>query len=172
MIGLGATERFVSDIALPLEQRGSLRDTALWYPNIPESNLHLNESSFIGENPLTAQYRPLFWVHFGGPGGIYLQHLIGISALDLGLLCSIEFHYNKEKVSTVSRRLGRRKETEYSRVIRFSIDGPGGERIETVEVGFKSLHPEQQSSSYSYGKWMSFKVLYCSLCKDNILIRC
>jgi hypothetical protein len=23
----------------------------------------------------------LFWVHFGGPGGIYLQHLIGISAL-------------------------------------------------------------------------------------------
>lgn len=76
------------------ERKPSLRDGALWYPNVPGVGLDLNETSFTGE-PLSAPgYRPLAWILFGGPEGIWLQYLTQVSVrCDAEEIYDIEFHY-------------------------------------------------------------------------------
>jgi hypothetical protein len=157
MVSLGIAEEFSSHIEMSMGQCKSLRDTALWYPKIPEPSLYLNDDYFTGEDPSAAGYRPLCWTLFGGPGGIYLQYLTEISVTTLGCLCGIEFHYNTEEVPTEWRKLGRRKFTEYAQVMRFPIDGPGGEIIETVEVNLEYLYDKHVYSFYKHGKLRSFK---------------
>ena len=44
---------------LPEARKSSLRDDALWYPNVPGVDLCLNEASFNGEPPSAPGYRPL-----------------------------------------------------------------------------------------------------------------
>ena len=157
MVSLGVAEISSSHIKMPMGQSESLRDTALWYPEIPEPGLYLNEDCFTGEDPSTVGYRPLCWTLFGGSGGIYLRCLTEISATCLGSLCGIEFHYNTDEVPSRWRRLGLRKSTEYSHVMRFPVDGPGGEIIKKVEVGLESPH-SKYANSCKHGKWRSFKV--------------
>lgn len=134
----------------------SLRDIALWYPNIPEPGLCLNDDYFTGEDP-SVGYRPLCWNLFGGPGGIYLRSLTDIFVTCLGSLCGIEFRYNTDEVPAEWRKLGRYKSSEYEQVMRFPIDGPGGEIIEAVEVDLKYAYGEQVHSVYKQGKLRSFK---------------
>ncbi|KAI9872225.1 MAG: hypothetical protein M1830_001895 [Pleopsidium flavum] len=157
MVSLGVAEKLSSHIEMSMMQSKSLRDTALWYPNIPEPGLCLNDDYFTGEDPSAVGYRPLCWKLFGGPGGIYLQSLTDISVTRLGSLCGIEFHYNTDEVPAEWRKLGRRKSTEYEQVMRFPIDGPGGEIIETVEVNLEYAYGERVHSFYKQGKLRSFK---------------
>ncbi|KAL9101967.1 MAG: hypothetical protein Q9163_002825 [Psora crenata] len=148
MVSLGVAERLPSHLKRSIMQSKSLRDAALWYPDIPEPGLHLNDDCFTGEDP-SARYRPLHWTLFGGPGGIYLRSLTNISVtfkLCWGgaYLRGIEFHYNTDEVPAELRKLGRYRPTGDDRVVRFPIDGPGGEIIETVEVyvDMQGLHDE------------------------------
>src|ERR1700726_3765027 len=97
MVSLGVAEKFSTPNEISMEQSKSLRDTALWYPNIPNPCLCLNDNYFTGEDPSVAGYRPLCWTLFGGPGGIYLRFLTEISVIRLGSLCSIEFPYNTDE---------------------------------------------------------------------------
>lgn len=135
----------------------SLRDTALWYPNIPEPGLCLNDDYFTGEDPSTVGYRPLCWNLFGGPGGIHLRSLTDIFVTCLGSLRGIEFGYNTDEVPAERRKLGRYKSSGYEQIIRFPIDGPGGEIIEAVEVDLKYAYGEHVHSVYKQGKLRSFK---------------
>lgn len=112
----------------------------------------------MGECPSTAGYQPLFWTRFGGPGGVYLRSLTEVSVTRLGDLCHIGFCYDSEDISLPERTLGRRKVTEFSRVIRFPIDGPGGELIQTVEVSTEHLAGERVYRFYRHGKLSSFRV--------------
>ncbi|KAK4150722.1 hypothetical protein C8A00DRAFT_45939 [Chaetomidium leptoderma] len=118
----------------PSRHCGGLRDLAVWYPTIPPQNLCLNETSFLPRDFYTVGYKPLFWCHFGGPGGKYLRHLTAISAVScLGIL-RIYFSFDIE-VPWEYRSFGRLKlEEEYEDSTDFSIDGPGGERIETIKM--------------------------------------
>lgn len=85
-----------------------MRATALWYPTVPSADLCLNDESFTGESPLTAGYRPLIWIQFGGPNGTYLQSLTEISAtLSGGSIRSINFYYETEEVPKEVVKLGR-----------------------------------------------------------------
>ena len=136
----------------------SLRSTALWYPTVPSPNVCLNDESFTGECPSTAGYQPLFWTLFGGPGGICLRSLTEVSVTRLGDLCSIEFGYDTEDISMKTRTLGRRNVTEFSRTIRFPIDGPGGELIQTVDVSIERTAGERVYRFYRHGKLSSFQV--------------
>ena len=122
---------------LPSSQhRGRLRDLAVWYPTIPPRNLCLNEESFLPRDFYIVGYKPLFWCHFGGPGGKYLQYLTGISAVsNLGIL-RIYFSFDTD-VPLEHRSFGRMKvNEEYEETTDFSIDGPGGERIETIKMRY------------------------------------
>ena len=73
MFSMGGAGKFPTRIEMPVgysQPLEALRDTALWYPRIPDSCLHVNEVSFTGEDPLALGYRPLCWTLFGGSGGI------------------------------------------------------------------------------------------------------
>ncbi|KAK3897030.1 hypothetical protein C8A05DRAFT_20125, partial [Staphylotrichum tortipilum] len=106
------------------------RDSTVWYPAIPPQGLCLNEKAFPLRAFHLAGYRPLFWCHFGGPGGRYLRHPTGISAVScLGIL-RIYFSFDIQ-VPVEHRSCRRLKVDEQEKVVNFSIDG---QRIETVKM--------------------------------------
>ena len=125
---------------------------------MPSPNVCLNDESFTGESPSTAGYQPLFWILFGGPGGIYLRSLTEVSVTRLGSLCSIEFGYDTQDIPIKARTLGCRNITEFSRIIRFPIDGPGGELIKTIDVSIERLAGERLYRFCKHGKLNSFRV--------------
>ncbi|KAL2196713.1 hypothetical protein P885DRAFT_69204 [Corynascus similis CBS 632.67] len=105
-------------------QGGSrLRDLALWYPTIPPRNLCLNEKFFLPLDFYLTGYKPLFWCHFGG---ITVTPCLGILRID--------FAFDKRKSAV---------KEENERVVEFSIDGPGGERIETIEMRKSYAEPHK-----------------------------
>jgi len=124
---------------------------------VPSPDLCLNDESFTGESPAAAGYQPLSWIRFGGPNGIYLRSLTEVCVTRLGGLCGIEFHYNTEDIPMEARKLGRRKFTDFSRVERFPIDGPGGELIQTIDVSIERAAGQGVYSFFKHGKLSSFK---------------
>ncbi|KAF3481447.1 uncharacterized protein GIQ15_04206 [Arthroderma uncinatum] len=113
----------------------SLRTVGLWYPTVPNWGLHLNEETFTAKRLLGSGYWPLIWIHFGGPGGIYLQYLTAICVTWTGMISCIEFEYEADAdVPTEVRKLGRHKITEVSRITRFQINGRAGECIDTISA--------------------------------------
>lgn len=126
----------------PLQHKSKLRDSGVWYPTVPLPNLCLNEESFLPLKFHTTGYSPLFWCHFGGPGGEYLPHLTGISAASCVGVLRICFSFDKE-VPAEHRFFGRLKDDEYERATDFSIDGPGGERIETIKMRHYYANPKE-----------------------------
>ena len=147
----------------------SLREVALWYPKVPEPDLCLNEESFTGENPLSTGYRPLFWTHFGGPGGTYLDHVTGMSVKYLGGLYSLEFHYDTTSRPAGTDRLGRFKEDGYSRSLEFSIDGPGGELIELVEFSLQRWDANKPYGFLNHGILEFIKVRNSSFLETTVI---
>ncbi len=49
----------------------TLRELAQWVPDIPPESLCLNVGTFSGAQRKSLEYRPLYYVLFGGPQGIY-----------------------------------------------------------------------------------------------------
>lgn len=158
MVSLSVAGLTVFQLSTPLAQEPSLRTTALWYPEVPGLDLRLNDESFTGENPSASGYQPLFWTRFGGPNGIYLQHLTDVRLIQLGNICSIEFNYDREYIQKEVGKLGRRPFTNFTRVTQFPIDGPGGEFIQTVDVSTERAGGESAFSFYRHGKLSSLKV--------------
>jgi hypothetical protein len=75
----------------------------------------------------------------------------------LGDLDSIEFHYDTDGI-VGQKKLGRRRVTESSELMRFPIDGRGGEIITTLETSVECIDREDVYSFYRHGKLSSFKV--------------
>ncbi|KAI2601706.1 F-box domain-containing protein [Hypoxylon sp. NC1633] len=118
---------------IPLHGCRSLRDSAFWYPQVPQTGLYLNDDYFTARDTATTGYQPLCWAMFGGLGGIYLRSIVGISVTCFGTVRGIEFHYDSEELPVECRKLGRCR-TEGISVIHFPIDGPGGEVIDSVTI--------------------------------------
>ncbi|PGH21382.1 hypothetical protein AJ80_03299 [Polytolypa hystricis UAMH7299] len=110
---------------------GSLRNRALWFPEIPSPDLCLGETCVTGQNPTVTECQPLCWVCFGGPGGNYLRSLEGITIPSRGQLEWIQFHYPPPDLNAVNLSRGRPNPAGVSW---FAIDGEGGEIIESVEI--------------------------------------
>ncbi|KAL1956055.1 hypothetical protein VTO42DRAFT_7650 [Malbranchea cinnamomea] len=113
-----------------------LRTTALWYPDIPPENHSLHDSSFAGKALPLTQYRPLIRVMFGGPNGSYLKYLTKISVtVSKGFVAGLDFEYNAPGSPVDRMRACRSTSTADDSVkIPFSIDGPGGEILTSMEV--------------------------------------
>ncbi|TDZ10344.1 hypothetical protein C8034_v012152 [Colletotrichum sidae] len=118
----------------PAEQENRLRNSGLWYPEIPASTLCLNEDSFLPRDHYTDGYKPLFWTSFGGPGGIYLRNLTELSVTwGGGGIRRIDFVHNTS-VPREHGTFGCQPPEDWAKNIKFSIDGPGGEFIDTIDV--------------------------------------
>ncbi|KAM5453842.1 hypothetical protein MaudCBS49596_002466 [Microsporum audouinii] len=129
----------------PTVQEKTLRLMALWYPAVPSPELNLNDQYFTGEDPLTG-YRPLAWIHFGGPQGCYLRNIKAICVTRQGNTCCIEFEYDIDLPVEI-RKLGRREVIDYYKTARFEIDGRAGEYITKVAVS--TLH-KSEGNVYQY----------------------
>ncbi|CAI0646924.1 unnamed protein product [Colletotrichum noveboracense] len=111
-----------------------LRNSGMWYPDVPEQTLCLNEASFPPKEHYLSGYKPLFWTSFGGPGGIYLRNLTRLSVIwGGGGIRRIDFAYDIP-VPSEHRTFGCQAPGEWTKAIDFAIDGAGGEFINAVEV--------------------------------------
>ncbi len=105
----------------------------MWYPTIPPPDLCLNEDAFLPSALHMEAYKPLFWCHFGGPGGKYLRHLTGIKTMQNDGLLRMYFLFDTE-VPVECRSFGRLRSAGWGVGSTMPIDGPGGERIEIVQM--------------------------------------
>lgn len=154
----------------------SFRDQAYWYPSIPPDDVSLNAESFTGKDSLIKRYQPLVWSRFGGPQGAYLRALTKIS---VSLNGRIQFQYDGEDIPAPSLTLGREKitvaepsdseeaidseENDKPKNIEFTIDGPGGEIIQAIEVAIDKFFDQpgdgdEVPTTYIRAKLHSFKV--------------
>ena len=157
MVTLGIGEDLSSDIKLPQRQSISLRDSEMWYPEIPPC-LNLNDDPALGQGSYNVGYAPLLWTLFGGVGGSYLRSVTGISvALHLGTPYCIEVHYNTDNVPFGYHKLGRIVShiRAQANVLHFPIDGPGGETIEAIKA---YLGPNIMPRISKIGAMEGFKV--------------
>lgn len=142
MISLAIREHWPSTIR-PADHENRLRNAGIWYPEIPGPDLCLHEQSFPPLDLYLDGYKPpLFWCHFGGPGGMYLSHLTRISATWSCGIRRMEFCFNTE-VPAEFRSLGRLEAEASQKDFDFIIDGPGGERIESIEICHEYHDPER-----------------------------
>ena len=166
MVALGvASEACVADkeakVPTPLQRSlkedRSLRDTALWFPDIPPSNWHLNEDCFIGKDTPTSEFRPLYYTLFGGPGGTRLRFLRRVSVFYLATcIKAIDFHYS----TSDTQRLGHLQLLGPEKILNLDIHGPQGETIENidVDVDLQFANHEGAASFWKHGRLRSFKV--------------
>jgi hypothetical protein len=157
MVSLAIAETSYSCLDGPADKADSLRDSALWFPKIPESHLHLNETYFTGINAPAFEFRPLCYTLFGG-SGVTNQSLTKISVLCRGSsVMAIDFHYDTSNI----RRLGRQRlrPSAYNTSC-FLIDGAQGEVIKTIKVDLDThlANHGDVRSFLKHGRLRSFKV--------------
>ncbi|KAF3799740.1 hypothetical protein GCG54_00000986 [Colletotrichum gloeosporioides] len=102
-----------------LHDGNRLRNSGMWYPDVPEQNLCLNEASFPPRENYLSGYKPLFWTSFGGSGGSGIRR--------------IDFTYDIA-VPSEHQTFGCQASGEWTKVTDFAIDGAGGEFINAIEV--------------------------------------
>lgn len=155
MISLGAHGCYAPDYK-------TLRNSAFWYPRIPEADLDLHEHGFSAGIDAMIRYEPISWTLFGGHAGTYLASLTGIAAtIDGDAIRFIEFYYNSEEVPMECRKIGRGVPSEYAKTMHFKIDGPGGEVIDSLTVHVRE-HPGDPVFHCDRGILESFEVSSCS----------
>lgn len=131
MVSLAIAEESTENIPDQASQ-DSLRNNALWYPEIPESHLHLNEASFVGIRTMTAGFEPGCYTLFRDTSNP--EPLVKVSAIwEENYLASIDFQYSTGRIL----RLGHQIEVdpEEQEVVTFNINGTEGEVIKTIKIG-------------------------------------
>ena len=158
MVGLAIAETSYPCLDSPADEAKSLRDSALWFPGIPGSNLHLNETCFTGVDTPASEFRPLCYTLFGGSGVTDFKSLTKVSVLSQGsFVMVIDFHYDTGN----TRRLGHQRhqlsayDTSY-----FLIDGAQEEVIESIEVDLDTSLADHEyvENFWKHGRLRSFKV--------------
>lgn len=121
------------DVIFPL---ATLHSAALWYPQVPCPSMNLNEDSFIPRTSYLSGFSPLVLNHFGGQGGKYLSRLTGITIAGVHDISQMVFSYNDEmRLPSFGRT--RHMKSRYMIIRDFSIDGPGGEAIVSVDCAYR-----------------------------------
>ncbi|TQW07179.1 hypothetical protein V2A60_000803 [Cordyceps javanica] len=114
----------------------SVRDTAVWQEGIPDRQLQLNEAFFSVLHADDDFYDPIYWSVFGGTRGQSLGHLTAIQTYMTSTPCGIEFWFTPGYLDYIDTcgDLGVFPDSELAALQRFSINGPGGERISGVDL--------------------------------------
>ncbi|KAK0660143.1 hypothetical protein QBC41DRAFT_236792 [Cercophora samala] len=107
--------------------------TACGIPMFQPMSSNFNGDKFHPLKTYLLGFKPMFWTHFGGPGGIYLQHLERISLYDGRRLV---FKYNTANIPDQCKTFGRAKKAPPNNQTNtcLKIDGPGNERIASISI--------------------------------------
>ncbi|KAL9100090.1 MAG: hypothetical protein Q9163_004498 [Psora crenata] len=159
MVSLAIVETTYPRLPVSADEAESLRETALWFPEIPERHLYLNETSFTGIKTPLSEFRPLCYILLGAPGVNDLQNLTKVSVVfQHYCIIAIEFHYDTGNI----KRLGpRRQQPNADETSSMLINGAQGECIKMIEVG---LDPDTEDgedvpSFWKHGRLESFKII-------------
>ncbi|PNY29109.1 Uncharacterized protein TCAP_00984 [Tolypocladium capitatum] len=158
LVSLAVSEQSPPSIVGLKERSPSLRRSGYWFPDVPGPKLNLNEDAFPQRDYHMSGYHPLFWTLFGGSAGARLRNLQTISVTVAGYVQGIKFQYSQDGLPEQSCAFGRHRYDRtpgYSKVINFSIDGPGGEVIDALEV---CLEYSDSSTVYEFAR---HGALYC-----------
>ncbi|GAD97279.1 conserved hypothetical protein [Paecilomyces variotii No. 5] len=134
MVSLGIPHK--GKAALPL------RDTELWFPEIPREKSNL----VPGWRNSPSHYCPLLYLDFGGQNGIYLTNIVSVSLLvsrDSNIPKAIKVEYDRPISGSKVRILDKggiyNSDAQYDSLvtqgIKFAIDGASGEYITRVDIG-------------------------------------
>ena len=136
----------------PDDTRGEhlpLRTTGLWYPGIPPSSYHLHDDVFTGRNIPLLDYRPLVHVMFGGRRGNLLKYLTRISVtVSNAAIVGIDFFYTDDSPVKRLQACPSTDSRDDSVKIPFLIDGPGGERLTSLQSDGDFLRASAGYGSY------------------------
>ena len=137
----------------------SLRETALWYPDVPPTNLELNEKDFPSRAASLSDFLPAFYVRFDGSDRKVRDNLVKVTATFNGSrLDNIDFYFEAEGGAVRHEQLGRGYQPFAVSTHSFDIDGARGERIEWIDL---SLRPHGGPSTPLYlqnGELRGFQV--------------
>ncbi|KAK2767689.1 hypothetical protein FQN54_003847 [Arachnomyces sp. PD_36] len=138
MVGLAVPELSGSDTTT-INHRDTplpLKSHAIWYPDIPSKYVSLHNESHVGNEVSSAEYLPVLHCMFGGPKGIYLKYLTQISAVCNRAIVGLEFLYEHEGSPVRFQKLHCLKNSHNLNRINFRINGPGGEVVTEIKVGY------------------------------------
>ena len=154
MVSLAILETIDPSLGSLIEETKTLQNTALWFPDVPESHLHLNETYLAGPATHPSEFQPLCYILFSGFGTTKPPYLTKISVLSQAdSIMMIDFHYNNGDI----RRLGcQYHETSRYDTADFLIDSVHGEFIKSVEA---DLYFKRWEGASKQGRLRSFKVL-------------
>ncbi|KAK1828631.1 hypothetical protein QBC39DRAFT_436292 [Podospora conica] len=130
--------------------RHSLLGDGIWCPMRPGADTR------IISKPSSTQDGTLFAVHFGGPGGEYLQNMtklvIGCTNRGMGFL---EVYYDIP-VAPVWSKVGERLRSIEETINSLTIDGPGGERITAMHWGTTNatMHWQTANGDHDRLTWL------------------
>ncbi|CAG9987330.1 unnamed protein product [Clonostachys byssicola] len=137
--GLKIVSLGVAKLQVP-EPGTSLKESGIWYPEIPRFPVCLNEEILPNLAFYSTGYFPLFWVRFGGARGEYLESLKSIDITIVDGVWGIEFAYCDGRAP---EKLGRHPydidlDPEIPNILTIEVDGPRGERISSISLWYDS----------------------------------
>lgn len=140
MVSAGIVKEDAPRRVYPEKDARTFRRCAIWHPEVPGPNLHLNESSVWQPEQYTKDCNPLIWTSFGGPGGVRLPHLTGLH---------VYFHDWNTVSTNTDYRLFHYWGGPYIVGIAFSYDGKPPERGPgTTELGRYRDHPADHTDPW------------------------
>ncbi|KAH6615848.1 hypothetical protein B0J18DRAFT_290993 [Chaetomium sp. MPI-SDFR-AT-0129] len=149
-VGFDSTRMIGLTVYTPSPQPFELGSSLLWHPSIPPQALDLNDTGIFPSGWSSVPPNPVFWCHFGGTGGRDLERLLGITiAYSPQSLFYLEFFFANH-LEEESLMLGSTRGTGNREMVTFDIDGPGGERIESVRITHQA--PDKVAMSVLTGR--------------------
>ncbi|OJJ46439.1 hypothetical protein ASPZODRAFT_16200 [Penicilliopsis zonata CBS 506.65] len=134
--------------------------TALWQ-KLPPTELFFNESGFSSCDPLIPGYRPIVWGLFGGEDGSLLPYLTQlIFIITKNRINRIDALYAENPITHPYHRVrivdaGDLPElyhhSSFGSQITLKIDGPGGERITELGVGYENHNNAIRHRYFNHG---------------------
>jgi hypothetical protein len=139
----------------------SLRDSALWFPNIPESHLQVNENYFKGPNPAASGFQPLCCIsrELTNLGSLSKITVLSTSSDVLVIDC----HYDTGNIQRLGPPDRLACGTKKSRLV-YRIKRKAGEDVDAINF-LKQRDPNQLVSNHS--QW-----LFSDDSKDHMLRSC
>ncbi|KAH6877088.1 hypothetical protein B0T10DRAFT_610075 [Thelonectria olida] len=137
MVSLCIRSRIAPNLDKSLLADTALRASILWDPFVPSGDMELHADKFPAVRDLDLY--PLGVSLFGGNGGHHLSRLTGLTVRTANKrIHGIHFQYDSPDIPVGSLILGSKEHLPDEEIETFSIDGPRGEVITSVELEVKA----------------------------------
>lgn len=129
-------------------ENGTLHQRALWWPQAPESHVHIGGCQDAALKNIHG-FRPLIPLSIGGVHGQHLPYLTGITVRYCRYgINSIHFCYNSPESEIAPKVIGIEGDADQGFESHFPIDGANGERITGIHVFSRQAGEDLEPAVY------------------------